>query len=112
MNYYVIGEREIVLAFALAGVEGSVAETRDEALAAFERVTGKSGASRGGGGAGDIPRVLILTEGAAHLIQDEELAWQKAGNYPLIVEVPGLDGHLAGRKTLSESIAEAVGLRV
>ena len=61
---------------------------------------------------GEIPRVLILTEQAASQIEDEEIAWQKTGKFPLIVEVPGLNGHLKGKKTLSDAIKEAVGVEV
>lgn len=110
MKYFIIGEREIVLAFRLVGVTGSVAETRQEVLDAFNRVTGKGGASSVP--VDEIPRVLILTESAAALVQDEELSWQKTGKFPLIVEVPGLNGHIAGRKTLTDAIGEAIGVSV
>lgn len=110
MKFFVIGSREIVLAFKLVGVDGINAETRDEVLDAFNRVTGKGGISAVP--SGEIPRVLILTEDAASLIEEEEYSWQKTGKYPLIVEVPGLQGHLEGKKTLSEAIREAVGVQV
>lgn len=107
LKYFVIGEREIVLAFRLVGVMGRVAETREKVLDAFMGATGQ----------GDVPaeeglKVLILTENAASLIEEEELIWQKGGQYPLIVEVPGLEGHIKGRKTLTESIGEAIGVSV
>lgn len=107
MKFYIIGERELVLAFRLTGIEGAVAETRTEVLEAFNRVT-----SRGGVLSGDVPRVLILTEHAASQIEDEEIAWQKTGNFPLIVEIPGLNGRLEGKKSLSDSIREAMGVQV
>jgi len=110
LKFYIIGAREIVLAFRLTGVEGTVAENRQEVLDAFNRVTGKGGTAAVP--SGEIPRVLILTEDAADQIQDEEIEWQKTGKFPLIVEVPGLQGHLAGRKSLSDSIREAVGVNV
>ena len=43
MKFYIIGEREIVLAFKLTGIDGTAAETRAEVLDAFNRVTGKGG---------------------------------------------------------------------
>lgn len=110
MKFYIIGEREIVLAFKLTGIEGTAAETRSEVLDAFNRVTGKGGIINVP--TGEIPRVLILTEQAASQIEDEEIAWQKTGKFPLIVEVPGLNGHLKGKKTLSDAIKEAVGVEV
>ena len=110
MKFFIIGEREIVLAFKLTGVDGVIAETRAEVLDAFHRVTGKGGPSNLP--SGEIPRVLILTEHAASQIEDEEIAWQKTGNFPLIVEIPGLNGHVKGRKMLSDAIKQAVGVEV
>lgn len=111
MDFYVIGSREIVLAFKLIGVSGAACETRGEVLEAFNRVTGKGG-NWSVPTEGRLPRVLILTEDAAALIEDEEIQWQKTGQFPLIVEIPGLDGHLEGKKSLSDAIREAVGVQV
>ncbi len=110
MKFYIIGQRELVLAFRLIGVEGSIAENRAEAIDAFNRVTGKGGVANIP--AEEIPRVLILTEECASLIEDEEIAWQKSGKFPLIVEIPGLNGHIKGKKTLSDAIREAIGVNV
>jgi len=110
MNFYIIGSREIVLAFQMTGIKGCIVENRSEALEAFERITGK-------GGFGNVPtdehpKVLILTEDVASLIEKEEIEWQKTGKFPLIVEVPGINGHLEGRKTLTDSIREAIGINI
>jgi len=110
MKFYIIGERELVLAFKLTGVEGTIAENRSEVLDAFNRVTGKGGTANVP--TGEIPRVLILTEQAASQIEDEEIEWQKTGKFPLIVEIPGLNGHVEGKKTLSDAIREAIGVNV
>ncbi len=110
MKFYIIGSREIVLAFKLIGVEGTVAETRSSVLDAFNRVTGKGGIINVP--TSELPQVLILTEEAASQIEEEEIQWQKKGKFPLIVEIPGLNGHLEGRKSLSESIREAIGVEV
>lgn len=110
MKFYIIGSRELVLAFKLTGVDGAVAETRAEVLDAFNRVTGKGGIANVP--TGEIPHVLILTEDAASQIEDEEIEWQKSGKFPLIVEIPGLNGHLEGKKTLSDAIREAIGVEI
>lgn len=113
MKYCVIGERELVLGFALVGVAGIVASTRDEALDAFLRATGQ-----GTQLAGSIPvaeertKVLILTEEISGMLEDEVREWQMGDDFPLIVEIPGLHGHLEGRKTLTDSIREAIGIHV
>lgn len=111
MEYFIIGERELVLAFKLVGVEGTVALNRTEALEAFNRITGH------GEGVTQIPlserpKVLILTEEVSSMIEDEVLKWQKLSQNPLIVEIPGIRGHLKGKKSLSDSIREAVGIQI
>ena len=111
MDYYVIGEREIVLGFMLVGVKGAVAHNRQEALDAFNKMTGQASAISSPVSA-ERPKVLILTEDVSDMLDREVLDWQKSGRAPLIVEVPGLQGHLPGRKTLTDSIREAVGIQV
>jgi V/A-type H+-transporting ATPase subunit F len=110
LKFYIIGDREIVYAFKLTGIDGVIAENRAEVLEAFTRVT--TGLKDEINSIAEKPKVLILTESAASMIEEEELAWQKKGTYPLIVEIPGLDGHLEGRKTLTQAIKEAIGVQI
>lgn len=111
MEYFVIGERELVLGFMLCGVEGQVANNRSEALQSFNQMTGQA-STVSAPVSQDRPKVLILTEDVADMLSKEVLAWQMKAKAPLIVEVPGLQGHLPGRKTLTDSIREAVGIQV
>jgi len=110
MEYFVIAEREIILGFKLVGVEGSVAVNREEALSAFRRVTGQGGSESVP--VDERPKILILTEDVSAMIEDEVLSWQKHSRYPLIVEIPGIHGHLEGKKSLTDAIREAVGISV
>lgn len=110
MDFYIIGDREIVLAFRLTGIRGTVAENRNDVLDAFNRVTGKGGDIAAP--VEQVPKVLILTEAVAEMIEDEEISWQKTGKYPLIVEIPCLNGHVQGKKSLTDAIREAVGVQV
>ena len=111
VEYFVIGEREIVLGFMLVGVEGQVANNRQEALDAFSKITDTS-SFISAPIVKDRPKILILTEDIADMLSKEILNWQMTGKSPLIVEIPGLQGHIAGRKTLTDSIREAVGIQV
>lgn len=110
MEYFVIAERELVLGFKLAGVDGAVAVNRTEALEAFNRVTGKGGVEAVP--VDERPKILILTEDVSAMIEKEVFDWQKSSQYPLIVEIPGIHGHLEGRKSLTDAIREAVGVSV
>lgn len=101
MEFYVLGEEELVIGFRLVGIEGKVATNREEALEGFLYATKEL-----------KPRVLILTEEVASLLETETAEWNLSGQFPLLVEVPGLQGKLEGRKTLVESIREAIGISV
>lgn len=113
MQYSIIGERELVLGFSLVGVPGIVASTREEALDAFYRLTGRGNLLAGNTPVGETrPRVLIITEAVSAMLEEEVREWLMGDDYPLIVEIPGLQGHLEGRKSLTDSIREAIGIHV
>lgn len=112
VKYFIIGERELVLAFSLVGVSGAVAVNRTEALDVFNRITGKGSGEVSAPTVSEIPKVLILTEEVSAMLEQEVLDWQMKGEYPLIVEIPGIHGHLQGHKSLTDSIREAIGISV
>lgn len=112
MKYFFIGERELLLAFSLVGVDGAAVASRNDALIAFNKAIGKGSAVVGAPTTFQEIKVLILTEEVVDMLEAEVLTQQMSGNYPLVVEIPGLRGHLDGRKTLTESIREAIGIHV
>ena len=101
MAFYVLGGEELVIGFRFVGIPGTAVSTVEEAREAFRSVT-----------AGANVKVLILTEEVSALIPREVMEWQLGGAYPLVVEIPGLEGHLENRTSLIDSIREAVGLHV
>ncbi len=101
MEFFVIGDEEVVLGFRFAGAEGAAVYNREGALEAFRRATTQ----------GDV-KILIITEQVSAMIEEEVTAWQYDGAYPLVVEVPGIDGHLENRRSLVDAIREAVGVHV
>lgn len=115
MEFFFIGESELLTAFRFVGIDGIAVDGRDAALAAFRRVT--SGWVEEAGmplpaTVGRGLRVLILTEEVADALGDELAEWQLSGEYPLVVELPGLAGRMPGRKTLVDSIRDAIGVHV
>ena len=113
MDYFFIGEAELVTAFRFVGIQGQAVSSADEALAAFKKCTQSWDKTAGAvlPGMGNC-RVLIITEDTALWLGDDLNAWQLKGSYPLVVEIPGMLGHLPGRKTLVDSIREAIGVHV
>jgi V/A-type H+-transporting ATPase subunit F len=113
MDYFFIGDPELVTAFRFVGIGGKAVADAAEARAAFLRVTRGWDETAGAvlpGGEGC--RVLIITEEAADWLGDLLIDWQLSDRYPLIVEIPGILGRLPGRKTLVDSIREAIGIHV
>ncbi|MGD0724478.1 MAG: V-type ATP synthase subunit F [Spirochaetia bacterium] len=101
MAFYIIGGEELVIGFRFVGVPGTVVETVDEARKAFQAAT-----------TSPEVMVLIISEQVSAMIPREVMDWQMSGTYPLLVEIPGITGHMDGRASLIDSIREAVGLHV
>jgi V/A-type H+-transporting ATPase subunit F len=116
VDYFFIGDPELVTAFRFVGIGGTAASDTDEARAAFLRITRSYDETAGtvlpGAAGGDTCRVLIVTEEVADWLGDLLIDWQLSDRYPLVVEIPGILGRLPGRKTLVDSIREAIGIHV
>jgi len=113
MDYFFIGESELVTAFRFVGISGMSVRNAAEAIDAFRKITESYDETSGTFLPGmEFCRVLIMTEETADWLGDYLVQWQLKDRYPLIVEVPGLLGRHEGRKTLVESIREAIGVRI
>jgi V/A-type H+-transporting ATPase subunit F len=113
VDYFVIGDPELVTAFRCVGIDGTAVRGPDDTRAAFLKIT--QGWDEAAGVV--LPTmepctVLILTEEAADWLGRLLTDWQLAGKYPLVVEIPGTMGRLEGRKTLVDSIRDAIGIHV
>ena len=116
MDYFFLGDAELVTGFRFIGIEGMAVEDSSQAEAAFRGIT--EGWNETAGlllpflpDAGSC-RVLIITEEVADWLDNYLIKWQLTGRYPLVVEIPGIMGRLPGRKTLVDSIREAIGIHV
>jgi V/A-type H+-transporting ATPase subunit F len=117
VDYYFLGDSELVTAFRFIGIEGAAAGNPSQAVSVFRRITEGWNESAGAALPDSLPaagnlKVLILTEETADWLGDLLINWQIEGRYPLIVEVPGIMGHVAGRKTLVDLIRDAIGIHV
>ena len=113
MDYYFIGDPELVTAFRFVGINGVPVLGAESALSEFRRRTECYDETTGTVLPGTEPcKVLIMTEEVADWLGDTLIKWQLSDRYPLIVEMPGFEGRLPGRKTLVDSIREAIGIHV
>jgi vacuolar-type H+-ATPase subunit F/Vma7 len=101
VEFHVIGGEEVIIGFRFVGVPGSLARTTEEAQEAFRSIIAEG-----------TVRVLILTEQVSAMLAREVMDWQMNGSYPLIVDIPGIAGHMPDRKSLMDSIRDAVGIHV
>jgi len=117
VDFYFLGDEELVTAFRFIGIEGMSVKDSDEAVAAFRRITEGWNETAGIVLPDSLPgtdccHILVLTEETADWLGNYMIDWQISGRYPLIVEIPGIGGRLEGRKTLVDSIREAIGIHV
>lgn len=101
MTFYCIADEETVRGFRLAGVDGQAVGSPREAAAALD-------------GAVAAPEIgiLILTDVVAEGIRDRIETLRLTEPRPLVVEIPGPEGPMQGRKGLRQFVQEAVGIRV
>ena len=101
MKFYCIADKNTVRGFRLAGIESYAAETAEEAHAAIDNIAARPDCG-----------IIIITEKAAVWIRQHIDMIRMERERPLIVEIPGPEGPLSGRKSLRELVQEAVGVSV
>ncbi len=101
MNFYCIADEDTVRGFRLAGIAGQSVTTPEQAAAAVQQATARTEWG-----------ILILTERLAASIRQQVNAIRLERERPLIVEIPGPEGPLPGRKSLRQFVQEAVGIQV
>jgi V/A-type H+/Na+-transporting ATPase subunit F len=101
MKTIILGDRESVLLFALEGTEGKVVENQNEAIEEIKRI--KKARSYG---------LLIVTEEVAGWASESIMQLRFSKELPLVIDIPGSQGHIQSGKNLAEYIREAVGIRI
>ena len=101
MQFYVIGDESTVTGFGLAGVEGEVVETVDEAREALAKAFASP----------DVG-IIIVTEKIAAQLRAEMEAYIFGRTFPLIIEIPDRTGPVAGRVSIRQLVRSAVGINV
>jgi len=101
VKFCCIADEETVRGFRLAGISGEVVVTPLQAEAALEKTAAQPDCG-----------IVILTERVAAGIRRQVDAIRLERHRPLIVEIPGPEGPLPGRKSLRELVQEAAGIRL
>jgi vacuolar-type H+-ATPase subunit F/Vma7 len=104
----IIGDPTTVLAFALGGVPGRVAETADEARAAIEAVVNEV---RSHDGPVRSPTLLLVTQGTADRIREYLDGVILDASGPLVVEIPGF-GEPQRKSPVARFVARVLGIHL
>jgi V/A-type H+-transporting ATPase subunit F len=100
-RFYVIGDESTVSGFGLAGVDGQVVETVEEAREALKKAFA----------APDIGIVIIPERLAAGMREDVEKCVFGCA-FPLVVEIPDREGPMEKRVSIHQMVRSAVGISV
>ena len=101
MKYFIIGDRDSVLGFGLAGVPGKTAENPEEADSAFSDALAYP----------DIG-IILITERTAELIRPRVDRYLFTEDFPLIVEIPDRLGKIPGKGELRDIVNQAIGMKL
>lgn len=101
MRFYCIADEDTVRGFRLAGVTARVVATEEEARSAVDEAAALSDCG-----------IIIIAEKVAAWVRPHIEVIRLERDRPLIVEIPGPEGPISGRKSLREFVQEAVGVSV
>ena len=101
MAYHIIGDPDTVLGYKFAGVTGDAVENVEQAREAFSKALES-----------DEPGILLLTQPVEDMLEAEVTAHRLASKPPYVAVVPDIWGGGHKRKTLQETISEAVGIKI
>lgn len=101
MRFFVIGDKDTVLGFKLVGVEGRIVTNAFEAREALKVAASTE----------DVG-IIVITERTAHWIRDDVDEYVYETATPLVIEIPDRKGALEDRKTISDLVKEAVGIKI
>ena len=101
MRYFVISDNtDTQVGLRLAGVEGELARTREEGLAAIDEAL-----------ADPTIGILLITEGLAEQCAHKLAPLKMDGHTPLVVEIPDRYGSRK-KDSITRYIREAIGVKV
>ncbi len=99
MKFFCIADEDTVRGFRLAGVEGRVVRTLEEAGAALDEAMSRPNLG-----------VVILTQDTASGLRERVDSYRLQRDQPLVLEIPGPKGPLPNRKSLLDLVHSAVGI--
>jgi V/A-type H+-transporting ATPase subunit F len=102
MKAYLISDNiDTQVGMRLAGIDGVVVHTRDEALSELNKVTQQKEIG-----------IILITEKLGMLVSDEVKKLKLDMELPLIVEIPDRHGTTRGKDSITRYVKESIGLKI
>lgn len=101
MQYFVIGDDDVVLGFDLVGVRGRIATSPDEAESALQLALSDREIG-----------IILITERVAELIRPLVDKHVLGESFPLVLEIPDRHGPIEGKPSLREMMNAAMGVNL
>ena len=100
MEFFVIGDENMVLGFSLVGIAGKVAQTAQQTSDALNEAVAEN------------IKIILISDRLSGLIQDEVETLILKRDFPLVIEVPGRDGPRKDRKSIRDLLKSSIGFSV
>lgn len=101
MKFHVIGDKDTVLGFRLAGIAGEVTDSPESAREALKAAFEK-----------DDIGIIIIPERVAQTIRSDVDRYIYTTTFPLIIEIPDREGPMQDGASVREMIRAAVGIHI
>ena len=101
MKFFVLGDKDTVLGFELAGVTGKVVQDADEVREGLREAFEDNSLG-----------IIIIPERLADLARQDVDQYTYKTSFPLIIEIPDRMGPIEGRGSVRDMIRSAVGIHL
>lgn len=102
MKFYLISDNaDTQMGMRIAGIEGEIVHTAEDAAAALERAFSDENIA-----------IVLLTEKLVELCRDRVYEYKLSRTRPLIVEIPDRHGDSDITASISRYIEEAIGIKL
>ena len=101
MRMHVLGKRDLVVGFRLAGVRGDAVESPEQAIAAMDKVAADP----------EVAVIVVSSTVARHAKEQVERVRVRQG-YPIVIEIAEPADAAKDPEALMRFVGEAVGLRL
>ncbi len=100
MDFFIVGDERMVLGFGLVGIPGKVVEDSQSALDAVRWAISEK------------IKIILIDDRLAQSIQDQLQEIILKMDFPLVIEIPSVEGVREDRQSIRELLKSSVGISV